>query len=209
MWSVALCHLSHPLVFFSVCSNKPDGVIAMFPSCFYGDKEWAVSCVVYVSPLSLTHTFKHAHICSCCDKSLKYEMCKLRVCLLPTVNKLNVHTNKFDATLWLGISPSGPKSQASILNLTLHAYLFPKPLNSNLSSFPAFFTFRPWSRRWSSIARPLKASWQNCFMPVLLCHLTTSDMFWSCTCLFIHVNLSILFYRIYWTFLVVSKHLNG
>lgn len=66
---------SPPPIFFSISvllfSYNPDGVIVMLPSCFYGDKEWAVSSVVYVSPLSLAHTFKHAHIHSCCDKSPK------------------------------------------------------------------------------------------------------------------------------------------
>lgn len=53
-----------PPVFFSVslllCSNKPDGVIVMLPSCFYGDEAWSACSVLYVSALSLAQTCAHA-----------------------------------------------------------------------------------------------------------------------------------------------------
>lgn len=147
IWSVALCRLSHPPVFFSISvllfSYNPDGVIVMLPSSFYGDKEWAVSLVWFTFHHyhSLTHSNMHSYTLLLWQipKNMKCENCE---CAKRTT--LNIHTNKFDVTLWLGTYPSRPKTGVSILNLTLNR--FPKPLKSNLSPFPTFPTSRLSSR---------------------------------------------------------------
>lgn len=71
---------------------------------------------------SLTHSNMHTYILAVTNpRNMKCANCK---CAKPTT--LNIHTNKFDVTLWLlGTSPSRPKTGASILNLTCIHTNFP------------------------------------------------------------------------------------